>query len=104
MASKTFSCPLASSRGKFRGLSFHQLQSVQSKMLSFHIFEAFQWAAYVGATADVREDCHLATGIWAKTGLFYISKQGQCSGELHDLSRQHLPFLEKANIAGIYLF
>lgn len=98
MASKTFSCPLAASRRKFRGLSFHQLQSGQRKMLSFHVFKAFQWAAYVGATADVREDYHLARGRWGKTGLFYISKQGQRSGELQDLSRQHLPFLEKANI------
>lgn len=51
---------------KFRGLSFHQLPSVQRRILSFHVLKAFQWAVYVGAAADVREDCHLATGIWGK--------------------------------------
>lgn len=58
----------------------------------------------MGAAADIREDCHLATGIWGKTGLFYISKQGKRLGELQDLSRQYLPPLEKASVAGIYLY
>lgn len=89
---------------KFRGSSFHQLPTVQKRILSFHVLKAFQWAVYVGAAADVREDSHLATGIWQKTTLFYISKQGKCLGELQDLSRQYFPSLEKANIAGIFLY
>lgn len=72
--------------------------------MSFHVLKAFQWAAYVGAAADVREDCHLATGIWGRTAHFYISKQGKCLGELQDLPRQYLLYLEKANIAGFFLY
>lgn len=89
---------------RFKGLSFCQLQSVQRRVLSFNVFKAFQWGPYVGAAADTREDCHLATCIWGKVGLFYTSKQGKCLGEHQDLSRQYVPSLEKANIAGIYLY
>lgn len=55
-------------------------------------------------TSDTREDCHLATCIWGKVGLFYTFKQGKCLGEHQDLSRQYVLSLEKVNIAGIYLY
>lgn len=80
-----------------KGLSIHQLQLVQRRIL-------FQWAAYAGAAAEVREEYHLAVRVSGEKGVFWISKHKKCLGEPQDIFRKWLPPLEKGNVAGIYVY
>lgn len=87
-----------------KGSSIHQLQLVQRRILLFNFLKKFQWAAYAGAAANVREEYHLAVRVSGEKGVFWISKHKKCLGEPQDIFRKCLLPLEKGNIAGIYVY
>lgn len=87
-----------------KGLSIHQLQLVQRRILLFTFWKKFQRVASAGAAAHVTEEYHLAVRVLGETGVFCISKHKKCLGEPQDIFRKCLPPLEKGNIAGIYVY
>lgn len=56
-----------------KGLSIHQLQLVQRRILLSTFWKKFQWVASAGAAAHVTEEYHLAVRVLGEIGAFCIS-------------------------------